>query len=185
MFSSRMAVGAASLLLAVMTASCATTDADPPMATTGPNLGRTPTAQEIAAWDISIPPSGEGLPPGRGTAKQGAAVYTAQCQACHGAKGEGKPADRLVGGVGTLGTDKQVMTVGSFWPYATTLFDYTRRAMPTTKPLSLTSDEVYAVTAYLLFLNGIIAEDAEMNPTTLPHVRMPNRDGFIDRSRVR
>ena len=173
-------------LLAALTASCATTDGEAPMATTsGPGLGRAATPQEIAAWDISIPPSGEGLPPGRGTAKAGAAVYTAQCQACHGPKGEGKPADRLVGGIGTMGTEQQVMTVGSFWPYATTLFDYTRRAMPATKPLSLTSDEVYAVTAYLLFLNGIIAEDAEMNPATLPQVRMPNRDGFIDKSQRR
>ena len=148
-----------------------------------PALGTPVGAAEIARWDISIPPSGAGLPAGSGTPKQGEAVYVAQCQACHGAKGEGKPADRLVGGVGTLGTDKQVMTVGSFWPYATTLFDYTRRAMPTTKPLSLTNDEVYAVTAYLLFLNGIIAENAVMNAQTLPQVRMPNRDGFVDHSR--
>ena len=166
-----------------MTASCATTGDGSFTATTGPGLGRAATAQEVAAWDISIPPSGAGLPAGSGTPKQGAAVYVAQCQACHGAKGEGKPADRLVGGVGTLGTDKQVMTIGSFWPYATTLFDYTRRAMPTTRPLSLTNDEAYAVTAYLLFLNGIIAENAEMNARTLPQVKMPNRDGFVDRSR--
>jgi S-disulfanyl-L-cysteine oxidoreductase SoxD len=116
---------------------------------------------------------------------EGEKVYVAQCQACHGPKGAGSPADQLAGGVGSLATDKPVRTVGSFWPYATTLFDYTRRAMPTTKPLSLTNDEVYAVTAYLLYLNGIIAENAEMNPTTLPHVRMPNRDGFVDRSKAR
>jgi S-disulfanyl-L-cysteine oxidoreductase SoxD len=171
------------LAIAALSASCVTTDRDTPIATTGPALGRLATAQEVAAWDISIPPSGAGLPAGSGTPKQGEAVYVAQCQACHGVKGEGKPADRLVGGVGTLGTDKQVMTVGSFWPYATTLFDYTRRAMPTTKPLSLTNDEVYAVTAYLLFLNGIIREDAVMNAQTLPAVRMPNRDGFVDHSK--
>ena len=175
---------AAALALAAVTASCATTDSgESSMPATGPGLGRAATAQEVASWDISIPPSGAGLPAGSGTPKQGAAVYVAQCQACHGAKGEGKPADRLVGGIGSLGTDKQLMTVGSFWPYATTLFDYTRRAMPTTKPLSLTNNEVYAVTAYLLFLNGIIPENAEMNAQTLPQVRMPNRDGFIDRSR--
>jgi len=149
----------------------------------GPNLGRPATAQEVAAWDISIPPSGAGLPAGRGTAKQGETVYVAQCQACHGAKGAGKPADQLVGGVGSLATAKAVRTVGSFWPYATTLFDYTRRAMPTTKPQSLTNDEVYAVTAYLLFLNGIIAEDAELNAQTLPQVKMPNRDGFVNVSK--
>ena len=124
-----------------------------------------------------------GLPAGSGTPKQGEAVYVAQCQACHGPKGAGKPADVLVGGIGSLGTDKQVMTVGSFWPYAPTLFDYVRRAMPTTKPLSLTNDEVYAVTAYLLHLNGIIPENAAMNAQTLPQVKMPNREGFIDRSR--
>ena len=176
---------AAGLLVAAMTASCATTDGEAPMATAGPGLGRAATAQEVAAWDISIPPSGAGLPAGSGTPKQGEAVYVSHCQACHGPKGEGKPADRLVGGIGSLGTGKQLMTVGSFWPYATTLFDYTRRAMPTTRPLSLTNDEVYAVTAYLLFLNGIIPEGAEMNAQTLPQVRMPNRDGFIDKSRQR
>jgi mono/diheme cytochrome c family protein len=162
---------------------CATTDSGSPAPTTGPRLGRVATQQEVAAWDISIPPSGAGLPAGSGTAKQGEAVYVAQCQACHGPKGVGKPADPLVGGVGSLATAKAVRTVGSFWPYATTLFDYTRRAMPPTRPLSLSSDEVYAVTAYLLHLNGIIGENAEMNAKTLPQVKMPNRDGFIDMSR--
>ena len=164
-------------------AACATTDSGSPAPTTGPRLGRVATPQEVAAWDISIPPSGAGLPAGSGTAKQGEAVYVAQCQACHGPKGVGKPADPLVGGVGSLATAKPVRTVGSFWPYATTLFDYTRRAMPPTKPLSLSGDEVYAVTAYLLYLNGIIGEIAEMNAKTLPQVKMPNRDGFIDMSR--
>lgn len=148
-----------------------------------PAFGSPVSAAEIARWDISIPPSGEGLPAGGGSAKQGEAVYVAQCQACHGAKGVGKPADPLVGGIGSLATGKPLRTVGSYWPYATTLFDYTRRAMPTTNPLSLTNDEVYAVTAYVLYLNGIIGESAEMNAQTLPQVRMPNRDGFIDMSR--
>ena len=150
-----------------------------------PALGAPASAEEIARWDISIPPSGEGLPPGSGTAKQGEAVYVAQCQACHGPKGVGKPADPLAGGVGSLATGKPIRTVGSYWPYATTLFDYTRRAMPITQPLSLTNNEVYAVTAYVLYLNGIIDENAEMNARTLPQVKMPNRDGFIDMSRVR
>src|SRR5262245_51020205 len=153
----------AAMVAAALAAACATTGEETRAPTTGPGLGRAATPQELAAWDISIPPSGAGLPAGSGTPKQGEAVYVAQCQACHGAKGAGKPADTLVGGVGTLGTPKQLLTVGSFWPYATTLFDYTRRAMPTTKPQSLTNDEVYAVTAYLLFLNGIIPESAEMN----------------------
>jgi S-disulfanyl-L-cysteine oxidoreductase SoxD len=174
-----MAAGVAVALLAA----CAATDSGSPAPTTGPRLGRVATSQEIAARDISIPPSGAGLPAGSGTAKQGEAVYVAQCQACHGPKGVGKPADPLVGGIGSLVTANPVRTVGSFWPYATTLFDYTRRAMPATKPLSLSSDEVYAVTAYLLYLNGLIAENAEMNAKTLPQVKMPNRDGFIDRSR--
>lgn len=174
-----MVAGAAAAVLVA----CATTDSGSPAPTTGPRLGRVATPQEVAAWDISIPPSGAGLPAGSGTAKQGEAVYVAQCQACHGPKGVGKPADPLVGGIGSLTTANPMRTVGSFWPYATTLFDYTRRAMPPTKPLSLSSDEVYAVTAYLLYLNGIIGENAEMNAKTLPQVKMPNRDGFIDMSR--
>jgi len=172
---------------AALAAACAATGEETraPTAGASPGLGRAATPQEVAAWDISIPPSGAGLPAGSGTPKQGEAVYAAQCQACHGEKGAGKPADPLVGGVGSMGTPKQLMTVGSFWPYATTLFDYTRRAMPTTKPQSLTSDQVYAVTAYLLYLNGIIPENAEMNAQTLPQVKMPNREGFVDRSGVR
>jgi mono/diheme cytochrome c family protein len=150
--------------------------------TQGPNLGRVASTDEVASRDISIPPSGVGLPPGSGTSKQGAAVYAAKCQSCHGEKGAGKPADMLVGGIGTLATGKPVRTVGSFWPYATTLFDYIRRAMPINKTMSLTNDETYAVSAYLLSLNGIIAEDAVMNAQTLPQVKMPNRDGFIDYS---
>jgi cytochrome c len=98
---------------------------------------------------------------------------------CHGAKGVGKPADVLVGGVGSLASKAPLRTVGSHWPYATTLFDYVRRAMPITNPLSLTDDEVYAVSAYVLFLNGIVGEDAVMNAQTLPQVKMPNRDGFV------
>ena len=143
-----------------------------------PAFGAAVSAEEIARWDISIPPSGAGLPAGSGTAKQGAAVYGAKCLACHGEKGAGKPADVLVGGVGSLATARPVRTVGSYWPYATTLFDYVRRAMPITNPLSLSDDEVYSVSAYVLFLNGIVAEDAVMNAQTLPQVKMPNRDGF-------
>jgi cytochrome c len=134
----------------------------------------------IAAWDISIPPSGAGLPKGGGTARQGVQVYEQKCQSCHGAKGAGKPADPLVGGAGTLASKVPVRTVGSYWPYATTLFDYVRRAMPITNPLSLTDEEVYAVSAYVLYLNGIISVDDELNARTLPLVRMPNRDGFVN-----
>lgn len=141
-------------------------------------LGGALTPQELAGWDIDASPDGRGLPPGRGTATAGAAVYAQQCAACHGAKGEGKPANRLVGGQGSLASAAPLKTVGSFWPYATTLFDYIRRAMPHNAPQSLTPDQVYGVTAYLLNLNGIIGADAEMNAQTLPKVEMPNRKGF-------
>src|SRR3989449_3325017 len=144
-----------------------------------PNLGREVTAAQIAGWDISVGPDGVGLPPGGGTAGKGAVVYEQKCQACHGAKGGGQPNDRLVGGQGTLATKAPVRTIGSYWPYATTVFDYVRRSMPYLQPQSLTNDEVYAVTAYLLHLNGIIGESDEMNPQTLPKVTMPNRDNFI------
>jgi S-disulfanyl-L-cysteine oxidoreductase SoxD len=145
----------------------------------GPNLGRDVTAAEIAGWDISVPPDGSGLPPGEGTVAAGATVYAAKCQSCHGEKGAGKPNDPLVGGQGTLASPMPVRTIGSYWPYATTVFDYVRRAMPYQQSQSLTNDEVYAVTAYLLHLNGIIAESEVMNARTLPQVKMPNRNNFI------
>jgi mono/diheme cytochrome c family protein len=144
-----------------------------------PKFGKPITEAELASWAISIPPSGAGLPAGSGTAKQGAPIFTDRCQVCHGKGGVGKPADALVGGMGTLNTPKPVRTVGSYWQYATTLFDYVRRAMPYTEPQSLTNDEAFALTAYLLFLNGIVAEDAVINASTLPQVKMPNRDNFI------
>src|SRR5467141_5013993 len=142
-----------------------------------PAFGAEVSAEEIARWDISIPPSGAGLPGGGGSARQGLNVYEEKCQSCHGAKGAGKPADPLAGGIGSLASKTPLRTVGSYWPYATTLFDYTRRAMPLTNPQSLTNDEAYAVTAYLLHLNGIISENDEMNARTLPQLKMPNRDG--------
>lgn len=148
-------------------------------ATPSPNLGRTPNAAELQAIDISIMPDGRGLPPGSGTVEQGAAVYAAKCQACHGAAGAGGPNDRLTGGIGSLTSQRPVKTVASYWPYATTVFDYTRRAMPITAPQSLTNDEVYAVTAYLLSIDGIVAKDAKLDAQSLPQVRMPNRDGFV------
>ena len=145
-----------------------------------PNLGKPISPEDLAAWDISIGPDGAGLPPGSGTAKQGEAVFTAKCQACHGAKGAGQPNDRLVGGQGSLPGDKPaIKTVGSFWPYATTLFDYVRRAMPYVESKSLSPDEIYAVVAYILNLNGIIGDTDVINAQTLPNVKMPNRDGFI------
>ncbi len=173
-------IGAAALIAGCATAPDGSTRLVP---THGPDLGKPPSQVMLAAMDISIPPSGAGLPGGSGSVTQGQKVYAEKCQACHGPKGAGKPADRLVGGKGSLASGKPIRTVGSYWPYATTLFDYTRRAMPTTAPQSLSDEEVYAVTAYVLFLNGIVPESAVMSAQTLPQVQMPNRDGFIDYSR--
>lgn len=145
----------------------------------GPELGVEATPEEVAEWDIGIEPDGEGLPPGSGTAIEGEPVYTLYCFSCHGAEGRGQLNDILVGGHGTLTGPAPLKTVGSFWPYATTVFDYIRRTMPYQEPQSLSDEQVYALTAYLLFLNGIIAEDEAMNARTLPDVRMPNRDNFI------
>jgi len=150
-----------------------------------PDLGRAATPEEVAVWDISIGPDGAGLPPGSGSPQQGEVVYAAKCLPCHGEKGAGKPNDQLVGGRGTLtGDQPAVKTVGSFWPYATTLFDYVRRAMPFDAPKSLSNDEVYAVCAYILQLNGIIDRSAVMNAQTLGKVQMPNHDGFVPFSRL-
>jgi len=168
---SRIAIGTVLTLVA-----CATAQrADQP----APRYGEPVSAAELARWDISIPPGGAGLPAGSGTAREGLKVYGQHCLACHGAKGVGKPADALAGGIGSLATKTPLRTVGSYWPYSTTLFDYVRRAMPLNNPLSLSDADVYAVSAYVLFLNGIIAEDTVMNAQTLPQVKMPNREGFI------
>jgi mono/diheme cytochrome c family protein len=153
--------------------------AAPAGAADAPQLGKPVTPADIAAWDISIGPDGAGLPPGQGTVAQGETVFAAKCQACHGEKGAGGPNDRLVGGAGTIAPDKTpVKTVGSYWPYATTLFDYVRRAMPWDRPKSLTDEEVYAVAAYLLYLNGVIKQDDVLDAQSLPKVKMPNREGF-------
>jgi cytochrome c len=132
----------------------------------------------LAAMDVSIGPEGAGLPPGSGTPKQGAEVYATKCVACHGPEGANGINDRLVGGQGTLAGPTPVKTIGSYWPYATTVFDYVRRAMPYPAPHSLTDPEAYAVTAYLLHLNGIIGADDVMDATSLPRVKMPNRGNF-------
>ena len=149
-----------------------------------PDLGKAASPEEIASWDVSIGPDGAGLPPGSGTPQQGEQVYLAKCVRCHGEKGSGKPNDQLVGGQGSLAPGQaSVKTVGSFWPYATTVFDYVRRAMPLNQPKSLSDDEVYAVVAYILQLNGVVGENDTIDARMLPAVRMPNRDGFVRFSR--
>jgi len=177
-----MSMSRAALASILVLAACGPGASAPPE---GPKLGRPATPQEIAGWDISIPPDGAGLPEGSGTPKAGAAVYAAKCAACHGDRGQGLSAEELVGGIGTLASDNPTLTVGSYWPYATTLFDYVRRAMPPEAPLSLSADEIYAVSAYLLYLNKIIGADDELNAKTLPAIRMPNRDGFIQIYKVK
>ena len=143
-----------------------------------PNLGRPLTPDEIRKLDITVEPDGRGLPAGSGSVSAGAMVYEQKCQACHGAKGAGGPQDRLTGGIGTLATGKAVKTPVSYWPSATTIFDYVRRAMPLQAPQSLSNDEVYAVTAYILSIDGIVPADAVLDAKSLPQVKMPNRDGF-------
>lgn len=142
-------------------------------------IGRAPSAEEEKAWDISVAPSGKELPPGKGTAAEGKEVFARRCQRCHGEAGKGGDESALVGGQGTLTSAKPLKTVGSYWPYATTLFDYIRRAMPLKEPGTLSPDQVYAVSAYILQLNGIIGEGDTMNAETLAKVKMPNRDNFI------
>ena len=147
-------------------------------------FGRPATPAEIAAWDIDVGPDGKGLPAGRGTAAEGAVTYAAKCAACHGKTGKEGPNDVLVGreprGVFPSGKEIEVRrTIGNYWPYATTVFDYVRRAMPTPTPGSLTDDEVYGLVAFLLAANEIIPADAVMDATTLPKVAMPAHDKFV------
>ncbi|ABQ34093.1 c-type cytochrome [Bradyrhizobium sp. BTAi1] len=143
------------------------------------DFGRQATPDEIALWDIDVRPDGKGLPPGSGTVAEGKQVFADNCAACHGDKGVGGIKDRLVGGPGTLASANPVKTVGSYWPYATTLFDYIHRAMPYQAPGSLSNDDTYAVAAYILSLNGILPADGKLDRDSLPRVKMPNRDGFV------
>ena len=142
-------------------------------------IGRVATTAEIAGWNIDVGGDGSKLPPGSGGVSHGSEVFNQQCAACHGAKGEGGVGDRLVGGQGTLGTPKPVRTVGSYWPYAPTLFDYIRRAMPQNAPQSLSNDDVYAVSAYILSLNGLLPADATLDAKSLAAIKMPNRNMFV------
>jgi cytochrome c len=142
-------------------------------------IGTPLTDQDLAAWNIDVAPDGRGLPAGSGDVATGAHVFAAKCAACHGAQGEGGLGDPLIGGQGTLMSAKPKRTVGSYWPYATTLFDYIRRAMPFNAPESLSADEVYAVSAFLLNQNGIVPANTRLDAASLPRVVMPNRDGFV------
>lgn len=143
------------------------------------DMGTPLTSAEISGWNIDVSPDGRGLPPGSGDVVTGARIFESKCAACHGAAGQGGLGDPLVGGRGTLTSDKPKRTIGSYWPYATTLFDYIRRAMPFNAPQSLTSDEVYALSAFLLNQNGIVPPNTRLDRNSLPKVIMPNRDGFV------
>ena len=154
--------------------------ADAPRTTYG--FGTAPTEAELARFFAPLP-DGRGLPPGSGSVLEGKSAYQQQCASCHGEKLQGGLGDRLIGGRGTLVNDDPgnapVKTVESYWPYATTLFDYIKRAMPSTAPGSLSDDQVYALTAYILSEANIVPDDVIMNAETLPKVVMPNRDGFM------
>jgi S-disulfanyl-L-cysteine oxidoreductase SoxD len=159
-------------------------------------VGRAPTAEEVKAWDLTIPPNGEGLPPGSGTAALGRPIFAARCASCHGDKGEDPKYRVITGGRRALtaaelpkeGVDWLIggapaLTIGSFWPYATTLWGYINRSQPFDEPGSLTAEQVYAVTAYLLYVNGIVGENDVIDARTLPQVKMPNRSGFVPDAR--
>jgi cytochrome c len=146
----------------------------------GPNLGQPITSGDLASWSINVLPDGTGLPAGSGTSAKGAPIYAQKCAHCHGEQGKGGVNAALVGGAPIKNMDS-TRTIANFWPYATTVFDFIRRAMPWQQPRSLSDDEVYSLTAYILAMNKLIGEQDEMNAQTLPKVRMPNRDGFIPR----
>lgn len=142
-------------------------------------FGKPATAAEVAAWNIDIAPDGTGLPAGHGSVRDGARIYADKCASCHGADGLGKPMPALAGGIGTLGSPKPDKTVGSFWPYATTLYDYIHRAMPFNAPQTLSPDEVYALSAYVLYLSHLVPENAVLDAKSLPGVAMPAHDKFV------
>lgn len=146
-------------------------------------IGRPATAAEIAGWNTDVGRDGSNLPKGSGSVSHGREVFAQQCASCHGDNGEGGLGDRLAGGQGTIGTAKPIRTVGSFWPYAPTLFDYIRRAMPQNAPQSLSDEEVYAVSAYVLNLNGLVGADATLDAKSLAAIKMPNRDMFVGDAR--
>ncbi len=146
----------------------------------GYGIGTPATSDEIAGWDIDIRPDGKGLPPGSGSVEDGEMMYEQKCASCHGSFGEGVGRyPVLAGGEGTLTDERPEKTVGSYWPYASTLWDYIHRAMPFTQPQSMTDDEVYAITAYVLYLNDLVEDDFVLTADNLASVEMPNQDGFF------
>ena len=153
--------------------------ATPALAAETPMLGKPISPADLAPWALSISPDGSNLPPGKGSVKAGKELYTEKCAGCHGLNGEGQPAERLVGGQGTLTSDQPIRTVGSYWPYSTTLFDYIRRAMPLNEPQSLTNDQVYSAAAYILFMNKLLGPNATLDAKSLAKVKMPNKDNFF------
>ena len=159
-------------------AGCSAGAAGPQGTTPGPGLGEPASVSLVAAWNLSVYPDGRGLPAGVGTAKAGQPVYRQRCANCHGAEGEGGSGGHLVGR-GPLSDPDPDQTVGNYWPYATTLFDFIRRSMPMDAPGTLSAEEIYSVSAYVLYLNGIVGLDDPMDARSLPRIRMPNRDGFI------
>ncbi len=166
--------------LAVFFASlCMTVALSDSSAAEGPRLGKPASPEEIAAWNLTVFPDGRGLPLGHGTAAEGKLVYQSHCIGCHGANGSGGSGDELAAAKHGLTDANPDKTIGTYWPYATTLFDFVRRSMPPDAPGTLGNDQLYAVSAYLLHLNGIITETAEMNNISLPKVEMPNREGFL------
>jgi cytochrome c len=165
----------------VAVAGCAASQKLPQPANPEVGYGKPVSEADLASWNIDIrTPDGAGLPPGRGTVAEGKRVYEAKCQSCHGPDAKGGPVyGSMVGGIGSFKTEKRVLTPGSMYPYAPILFDYIRRTMPMDKPQSLTADEVYAVSAYILHLNGLVPADAVIDARTLVQVQMPNRNGFV------
>ncbi|MBN3762037.1 cytochrome c [Burkholderia sp. Ac-20365] len=178
------AVFQASLLCALLAACSTSYEARQPalnaeLSKSADAIGTPISDADIAAWNIDVAPDGHGLPAGSGDVAMGGRIFAARCATCHGAKGEGLIGDQLIGGRGTLTSANPKRTVGSYWPYATTLFDYIRRAMPYNAPQSLSADEVYAVSAWILNQNGIVPDDARLDAHSLAAVHMPNRDGFV------
>ncbi len=168
---------ASTIALAALALACSDQVRD--AAASGRGFGRPASPDVIARMDLTVAPDGTRLPAGSGSVAQGRATYEAKCAACHGPRGSGGMADRLTGGVGSLASRQPVKTVASYWPYATTIFDYVRRAMPLTEPQSLTDREVYGLVAYLLSIDGIVPANATLDAQSLPKVRMPNRTGFV------